>query len=195
MSFISVIASLLLLFSQLKFAQAHRDLGIMVYERLTWSHHHNYISQKAYHSLHLLFRTVYSTASISLKKHLYLVLVRSQLVYCSQLWRPRLISGTLKKPRKDSMQSYQLYITWLHFWVFQSPKFHFFCELEYYVSYTANTLKANFNRSSHSCHFYSNRIVRLWNSLPAVDLSLSFANLKTTLRKLITYTVKKRVLR
>ena len=35
-----------------KFVQTHCDLGIMVDERLSWLKHYNYISQKAYHSLH-----------------------------------------------------------------------------------------------------------------------------------------------
>ena len=77
--------------SQIKFVRTYHDSGIMVDKRLTWSKHYNYISKKAYHSLQLLFRTIDSTGSVSLNKHLYIVLVRSQLAYCSQLWRPHLI--------------------------------------------------------------------------------------------------------
>ena len=39
-------------------------------------------------NLGLLRRTFCSTNSISAKKSLYLSLVRSQLVYCSQIWSP-----------------------------------------------------------------------------------------------------------
>ena len=38
---------------------------------------------------------------------------------------------------------------------------------------TFNKLIHNFTSTSHAHHFYFNRIVRLWNSLPYIDLSLS----------------------
>ena len=42
-----------------------------------------------------------------------------------------------------------------------------------------NKLRVSFNKTSHSHHFYFNRIVRLWNALPLLDLSLSFSALKS----------------
>ena len=209
-------SSYILLNSQVKFAQTHCDLGIMVDERLTWSKHYNYISQKAYHSLHLLFRTIDSTASVSLKKHLYLELVRSQFVYCSQLWRPRLIKDIKSIERiqrratkfilHDYTSEYKsrlisLHILPLMYWLeLQDLLFLIKCLKEpsdnfnplSFISFvnsntrsaTANKLKVNFNRTCHSRHFYFNRIVRLWNSLPVIDLSLSYATLKSTLRQL-----------
>ena len=75
--------------SKVKFAQTHCDPGFMVCKRLALSKHCNYISQKAYYSLYLIFELLIdSTAIVSLKNHLHFVLVRSQLVYCSQLWTP-----------------------------------------------------------------------------------------------------------
>ena len=68
-----------------------RDLGILVKNDLTWSDHYNYISSKAYRSLNLIRRTISVSSSTKTKKSLYLSLVRSQLTYCSQLWRPNMI--------------------------------------------------------------------------------------------------------
>ena len=44
-------------------------------------------------------RTIGNPASITTKKTLYLSLVRSQLVYCSQLWRPYLINHIVQLER------------------------------------------------------------------------------------------------
>ena len=40
-----------------------------------------------------------------------------------------------------------------------------------------------FNRLSFTCHFYFSRIVRLWNHLPPMDLSLSYLVIKQKLRQ------------
>ena len=49
------------------------------------------ISSRAYRCLGLIRRSFSSYVPIKVKKLLYLSLVRSQLTYCSQVWRPRLI--------------------------------------------------------------------------------------------------------
>ena len=46
---------------------------------------------------------------------------------------------------------------------------------------TFNKLIHNFTSTSHAHHFYFNRIVRLWNSLPYIDLSLSIDTIKSNL--------------
>ena len=51
-------------------------------------------------------------------------------------------------------------------------------------STSRNKLRVNFNKTSHSHHFYFNRIVRLWNALPPLNLSLSFSTLKLHLKQL-----------
>ena len=68
----------------------HKDLGVTMCANLLWSEHIKLITAKAYRSFHLIRRT-FSSPSPSLRLHLYLSLVRSQLCYCSQLWRPRLL--------------------------------------------------------------------------------------------------------
>lgn len=69
---------------------SHRDLGIHVTNSLSWSEHCGKICQKAYRSLNLLRRTISSTHIPSTKRRLYVSLVRSNLTYCSQMWRPNL---------------------------------------------------------------------------------------------------------
>ena len=68
----------------------HKDLGILLTDLLTWEEHYNYISSRAYKQLGLLKRT-FPTVHVSAKKNLYLSLVRSQLTYCSPVWRPQLL--------------------------------------------------------------------------------------------------------
>ena len=47
-----------------------------------------------------------------------------------------------------------------------------------------NQLRINFSKPSHSKHFHFNRIVRLWNSLSSLKLSLSFNTLKLHIKQL-----------
>ena len=65
----------------------NKDLGIIISSNLNFSLHHETISSKAYRRLGLLCRTLVTHTTI-MKKKLYLSLIRSQLTYCSQIWRP-----------------------------------------------------------------------------------------------------------
>ena len=67
-----------------------KDLGIMVSDDLSWSNHLTHITNKAYKKLGLLRRSLCYNNSTSTKKRLYVTLIRSQLLYCSQIWRPYL---------------------------------------------------------------------------------------------------------
>ena len=67
-----------------------KDLGIIFTPTLSWSPHIDMIVTKAYKILGLIRRTFHTNCT-STKLKLYLSLVRSQLMYCSQLWRPHLI--------------------------------------------------------------------------------------------------------
>ena len=58
---------------------------------LNWSLHYNVICSKAYKILGLLRRLFSSSCSIQAKKLLYTSLVRSQLTFCSPIWRPHLL--------------------------------------------------------------------------------------------------------
>ena len=67
-----------------------KDLGITFTSNLQWTMHYKSIISKAYKMFHLLRRT-FNCPLAPARKHLYLALVRSYLVYCSPLWRPYLI--------------------------------------------------------------------------------------------------------
>ena len=55
-----------------------------------------------------------------------------------------------------------------------------FCKSSTHSS-TQHNLQHNFNRTSKSHHFYFNRIVRIWNKLPFIDLSYSIPHIKQQL--------------
>uniref|UniRef100_A0A1X7TDQ4 Reverse transcriptase domain-containing protein n=1 Tax=Amphimedon queenslandica TaxID=400682 RepID=A0A1X7TDQ4_AMPQE len=80
--------------SQLKVTTSCRDLGIIVSDNLSWSGHYKFISSKAYSQLSLVKRC-FRNAFTSVKKLIYISLVRSKITYCSQLWRPMLIKDIL----------------------------------------------------------------------------------------------------
>ena len=66
----------------------------LVWANLSWSEHIKSITAKAYRSLHLIHKT-FSSPSSSMHLHLCLSLVCSQLCYCSQQWRPRLLKDII----------------------------------------------------------------------------------------------------
>ena len=73
----------------------HRDLGILLQSNLNWTQH-THICFKAYKILGLLKRSFCNSNSILTMRKLYISLVRSQLSYCSPLWRPCLINDIRK---------------------------------------------------------------------------------------------------
>ena len=71
--------------------ESHKDLGIILSSSLIWDAHYNQIIAKAYSILGLLRRTFSLQNHTRSKKQLYISLVRSQLLYCSNLWKPHFI--------------------------------------------------------------------------------------------------------
>ena len=69
----------------------HKDLGIIVSSDLSWTNHIIYIAAKAYKILALLRRSFRNCNSVHSKKLLYISLVRSLLIYGSQVWHPHLL--------------------------------------------------------------------------------------------------------
>ena len=69
----------------------HRDLGIIISDDLSWSAHYDHMCAQAYQMLGLIRRTFGSVSIVSARKKLYVSLVRSQVTYCSVIWRPHLI--------------------------------------------------------------------------------------------------------
>ena len=72
---------------KISISQCHRDLGILVCSNLSWANHYSKLCSRAYGSLYMIHRNTFS-AALSVRKTLYLSLVRCHLSYCSQLWRP-----------------------------------------------------------------------------------------------------------
>ena len=79
--------------------ESHKDLGIILSSNLTWDAHYNHIIAKAYSILGLLRRTFSPQNLTKSKKQLYISLVRSQLLYCSILWKPYFIKHTQQLER------------------------------------------------------------------------------------------------
>ena len=84
------------------FCMSHKNLGALITNDLSWSPHISSILAKAYRALSLIKRVVPSSSSVTLKRSLYLILVRCHLVYCSPAWRSHLLSDSR---RLESVQS------------------------------------------------------------------------------------------
>jgi len=69
----------------------HKDLGIVMTDDLSWNQHYENIIPKAYRMLGLLHHCFSQFQTVPAKRTLYLSLVRSQVMYCSIIWRPNLI--------------------------------------------------------------------------------------------------------
>ena len=134
----------------------------------------------------------------SAKTKLYTTLVRSQLTYCTQLWRPHLIKDILNIERvqrratkyilNDYVSDYKNRLLKLKLlpldimFVIKSLKFptnNF--NIRDYISFsTTNTISSSGHKLLHmhhssntNRHFFFHRIPRLWNSIPVIDLTLS----------------------
>ena len=70
-----------------------KDLGVVVNTNLKWSSHISSISSKANKMLGFLYRTSDPRFGSTVKRSLYLSLVRSYLGYASEVWSPLHIGG------------------------------------------------------------------------------------------------------
>ena len=131
----------------------------------------------------------------------------------SQLWRPRDMLALEKVQRRatsfillGSSLSYKdrlvcLDLLPLSYWLelldilflvkcIQSPPSNL--NIFEYISFADNSTRAasrrklacNYHRTSTGRHFYFSRIVRLWNTLPEIDLDISYARIKAWLERL-----------
>ena len=85
--------------SPIQAINCHCDLGILISSDLKWSNHLMFISSRAYNILALIRCSFSSGLHVSAKKNLYMTLIRSQLIYASQIWRPHLINDILALER------------------------------------------------------------------------------------------------
>ena len=70
----------------------NKDLGLIVSGDLSWRPHYQFITSRAYKMLGLLRRVFSNSMAVSAKRSLYVSLVRSQLLYCSPIWHPYLLT-------------------------------------------------------------------------------------------------------
>ena len=83
----------------IELVSSHRDLGITTSQDFTWSLHYDKICKAAFGSLQLIRRNISASHSVSVKRLLYITLVRSHFAYCSQLWRPNLLKDISRLER------------------------------------------------------------------------------------------------
>ena len=80
---------------EIKLMNHFKDLGIIFSNDLFWTHHYKQIITKDYQKLGIICRTFSALIPTHTKQLLYLSLIRSQLTYCSQIWRPCLIKDII----------------------------------------------------------------------------------------------------
>ena len=189
---------------------SHRDLGIIVTSNLSWNEHIKSICSKAYRNLNFIRRNLHQSSDLQVRRTVYLSLVRSQLSYCSQLWRPHLIKNIkalediqrrstkfiLSYPQLDyKNRLITLNLLPVMYWLelqdvlflikcikFPSDNFNIFDYISFNNTctrhHTNHKLQHRYCRTTAMRHFYFVRIVRLWNSLPFIDLNNSFSTIK-----------------
>ena len=81
---------------------------MFVSDTLSWTHHYEVISSRALKILGLLHRTFSKDNSVQEKKLLYISVVRSQLQYCSPVWRPNLIRDIVQLEKIQRATKYIL---------------------------------------------------------------------------------------
>ena len=193
---------------------SHKDLGIIISSDLSWDQHYKTIIPKTYRMLGLLRRSFSRHQIATAKRTLYISLVRSQVTYCSVIWRPNLIKDITLIERierrattfilNDYSSDYfdrlkQLNLLPLMY-TFELNELAFMLKSLKYPSPSFNiaTFADGNTRSSSSGkmihvrnnnnadrHFFFNRIPRLWNALPPIDLSLSIKTNKTRIYKFL----------
>ena len=86
-----------------------RDLGVLIRQDLSWDGHYK---AKAYKILGLIRRSF--SVSCSEEGYTYISLVRSQILYCSQVWRPSLIKhiNTLERIQRKATKLFSM--TFIH---------------------------------------------------------------------------------
>jgi hypothetical protein len=187
-----------------------RDLGVIISVDLSWSQHYDHMIRAAYQILGLIRRTFSSSASTHSKKLLYLSLIRSRLIYCSQVWKPHLIKDikllelvqrratkfilndytSSYKTRLISLQllplmyMYELFdiLFMVNCLLKPDPSFPVTDFISFSTAHTRSgysvKLKHKTSESNHSYHSYLHRIIRLWNAVPTIDLTLSVITIR-----------------
>ena len=184
----------------------------------TWNDHIDMITARAYRILGLLRRTFSSTNAVPEKRLLYVSLVRSQMVYCSEVWKPCLkkdiekLEQVQRRATKFILNNYVmdykerlLKLNLLPLMYMLDLRDIMFCvkclkeptedfNIRDFISFSdhhtrsGQHMKMNSVRSHRNTtrHFYFNRIARIWNKLPPLNLDRPLATIKQGLTKFLT---------
>ena len=91
--------------STLKTTDSERDLGVWTSSTLTWSKKFLHQRAQASKSLGYIRRSRIKIKTISVRRTLYLTLVRSHLAYPSQVWAPRFVDLIIRTERAQRRAS------------------------------------------------------------------------------------------
>ena len=92
---------------------SHKDLGVTIQNSLSWDKHINDLCSKAYSCLYLIKRNTQCSHDLHTKRTLYTTLVRSNLTFCSQVWRPQSHKAITKVEQIQRRSSkFILNLTW-----------------------------------------------------------------------------------
>ena len=75
-----------------QFSCSQKDLGIITTGDVKWNKQILEISSKANRMLGCVKRTALAIHDVSVRKALYMTMVRNQLAYCCQIWAPQSIN-------------------------------------------------------------------------------------------------------
>ena len=147
---------------------------------------------KAYKTLGIIRRTFSHSNSATTKLKLYISLIKSQLTYCSIIWRPHLIQDISKLEQiqrratkyilNDYSSTYRTRLLHLNLLPLMYRRF---------ISFSSSGTRScgvklihNISSTNKQRNFYFVRICRLWNALPIIDLTLPMHIIKKHLKML-----------
>ncbi len=190
----------------------HQDLGILVSSDLTWDNHYSAIISKAYKSLYFIRRATSNSHSPHTKLSLYKSLTRTNILYCSQLWRLHKIKDiklfewvqrrasykttipTIKAVWSIFTCSHSLYglNTYRYLLPHQMPlrssqSLQHLSVHPVLIKQHSSILwrKTKVHLSTFLNQPYFNRAVKLWNSLPIMNCSMSASTIKSLIKKFL----------
>ena len=171
-------------------SNCQKDLGVIFSNDLSWSSHYEKLVAKAFKTLGLIRRIVGTQTTVTVRKNLYMILVRSQLTYCSQIWRPHLVRDiaslenvqckATKWILNDFVSDYRSRLESLHLlplmMIFEINDVTFFMksiqspnpafDISEYVSFSSSSTRSHNRKLCHNYTKYSSSRHFYFNRLP-----------------------------
>ena len=178
-----------------------KDLGVLINDNLSWSNNVYVIAAKGNKMLGMLKRTCPLLTDTTVRRTLYLALVKSQLSYATEVWSPPTIKmrSTVESVQRGEISYKQRLITLnllplcydreIKDLVFFFKALHGRIDFDVhrFVSFTRNpslTLKVPLCKSKTFQSSYFSRLVKLWNHVCKILPSTTFASLSAFKRSL-----------